>query len=114
MGYSYYKLADGREAGYSVDAKCDVPECEEEINRGLAYLCGENPLVGPRGFTDWGCGNYHCPTHDSDHECFNPPCGAHSATGNLYCLELKGHALPHYDKDMVESFTETEEDLELE
>lgn len=58
MGYGYYTLVDGREAGYNVTATCDEPGCNEEIDRGLYYLCGENPLS-----PDPGCGGYFCGKH---------------------------------------------------
>jgi hypothetical protein len=58
MGYAYYTLADGREAGYGVDALCDHPDCGAEIDRGLAYLCGQRPGGYPHG-----CGDYFCSGH---------------------------------------------------
>lgn len=73
MGYSYYVLPDGREAGYAVDAVCDYPDCEEEIDRGLGYLCG----IAPDGWRDPkapGCGKYFCSAHlfEGTHDCPNP------------------------------------------
>jgi len=72
MGYGYYVLPDGREAGYMVDVECDQPDCTEEINRGLAYLCGSNP-DGHRDSEEPGCGKYFCYEHlDTDvHDCPN-------------------------------------------
>jgi len=58
MGYAYYTLPDGREAGYGVEATCDAPDCSTEIDRGLAYLCGENPLGD-----EYGCTGYFCDKH---------------------------------------------------
>jgi hypothetical protein len=58
MGYAYYRLADGREAGYGVGATCDEGSCTAGIDRGLAYLCGESP-----GGDEWGCGGYFCYEH---------------------------------------------------
>ena len=58
MGYAYYVLSDGREAGYNVPATCDEPGCNAEIDRGLAYLCGEMPGGG-----DDCCGDYFCYAH---------------------------------------------------
>lgn len=47
-----------RDIGYGVPAYCDHPECSEEINRGLSYVCGGEPFGGERG-----CGLYFCPEH---------------------------------------------------
>ena len=58
MGYGYYVLPDGREAGYGVEATCDKDGCEEKIDRGLGYLCG----VGPGG-SETSCGGYFCDAH---------------------------------------------------
>lgn len=58
MGYAYYLLSDGREAGYSVVAECDWPGCGAVIDRGLAYLCGEVPEGG-----EDSCGGYFCGAH---------------------------------------------------
>ena len=60
MGYGTYLLPDGREAGYNVDAVCDEPGCTQQIDRGLAYLCGDRPLG--LGLTT-GCGGYFCGDH---------------------------------------------------
>jgi hypothetical protein len=73
MGYSYYVLPDGREAGYGVEATCDRDGCEEQIDRGLGFLCGQHP-DGHRTDGDPGCGRYFCTArwHDADHDCPNP------------------------------------------
>lgn len=47
----------GRPIGYGVDATCDYPGCEEEIDRGLAHVCGR--MHGG----DNGCGGYFCHKH---------------------------------------------------
>lgn len=47
-----------RDIGYGVPAYCDHPECNEEIDRGLSYVCGGEPYGGDRG-----CGLYFCPEH---------------------------------------------------
>lgn len=73
MGYGYYVLNDGREAGYNVVAKCDGAGCKVVIDRGLGYLCGRMP-EGFRDFEDWGCGFYFCGQHLSRHDCPNPQC----------------------------------------
>lgn len=47
-----------RHIGYAVLAICDHPDCDEEINRGLGYVCGGEPYGGERG-----CGLYFCEKH---------------------------------------------------
>ncbi|SDK79467.1 hypothetical protein [Streptomyces indicus] len=61
MGYALYTVhRNGEEidAGYSVEATCEEPECSEQIDRGLAYLCGAIP-----GGDEYGCGGYFCGAH---------------------------------------------------
>lgn len=57
MGYQIYEI-DGRDCGYGVPAWCDHPDCTEEIDRGLAYVCGSEPAGG-----EHGCGLYFCEAH---------------------------------------------------
>ncbi len=89
MGWAFCGDVDGRPVGYGVVAKCDFPGCEEMIDRGLAYLCGE--MHDP---TEWGCGKYFCGKHREQavHKCEFPreegaedeqPCkpGEHKWTG---------------------------------
>lgn len=47
-----------RDIGYGVPAWCDHPDCSEEIDRGLSYVCGGAPHGG-----DTGCGLYFCLGH---------------------------------------------------
>lgn len=47
-----------RDIGYDVPATCDHPGCEEEIDRGLGYVCGGEPYGG-----EHGCGLYFCGAH---------------------------------------------------
>jgi hypothetical protein len=58
MGYASYTTADGREAGYSVTAHCDEDSCTVEIDRGLAYLCGDSPHGD-----EYGCSKFYCGQH---------------------------------------------------
>jgi len=44
--------------GYGVLAYCDHPDCHEEIDRGLAYVCGGEPYGGNEG-----CGLFFCGKH---------------------------------------------------
>jgi hypothetical protein len=74
MGYAYYVLADGREAGYAVEDVCNQDGCEAKIDRGLAFLCGKTP-----GGDEYGCGGYFCGedlTFDQCPSCWetNPLC----------------------------------------
>lgn len=59
MGWSigYDKHWD-RDIGYGVPAICDHPACNEQIDRGLSYVCGGEPYGGNRG-----CGLYFCHKH---------------------------------------------------
>jgi hypothetical protein len=56
MGYSCYQL-HGRDQGYGVPCKCDHPDCDEEIHRGIAFACGGNPMEN--------CGLFFCNKHRS-------------------------------------------------
>jgi hypothetical protein len=48
-----------RDIGYGVPAKCDHPQCDKNIDRGLAYVCcGQRPRGGEEG-----CGLYFCGEH---------------------------------------------------
>lgn len=67
MGWAFGENAEGREIGYGVVATCDFPGCTEEIDRGLAYLCGDPPYAD-----EWGCGKYFCPKHRHNHDCPYP------------------------------------------
>lgn len=49
---------NGRDIGYGVPALCDYPNCNEEIHRGLSYVCGEAPYGG-----EHGCGLFFCYDH---------------------------------------------------
>lgn len=47
-----------RDIGYGVPCYCDHPECNENIDRGLSYVCGSEPYGGADG-----CGLYFCEKH---------------------------------------------------
>lgn len=47
-----------RDIGYGVPCKCDHPDCNSTIHRGLAYVCGGEPHGGEEG-----CGLYFCSKH---------------------------------------------------
>ncbi|QOV99959.1 hypothetical protein RCF27_05935 [Rhodococcus pyridinivorans] len=93
MGFVYYILPDGREAGYGVEAECDDPECHRRIDRGRGYLCGHNPL-GSKEDDEAGCGNYFCHRHLPDHRCPLPECGVR-CDDELPCSLVAGHHRPH-------------------
>lgn len=56
MGYGVYHN-NGRWAGYGVPALCDHPDCGADIDRGIAYMCGEEPG------SEKGCGLFFCGNH---------------------------------------------------
>jgi hypothetical protein len=47
-----------RDIGYGVPCVCDHPDCNEEIDRGLSYVCGGEPYGGDRGCGLFFCGNH--------------------------------------------------------
>lgn len=98
MGYSYYTLPDGREAGYAIDAECDLPGCHTQINRGLDYLCGRYPF-GHKDSDESGCGNYYCEDHRYQHDCPTPECGLFPVDGGASCDLAEVHELPHRNGD---------------
>jgi hypothetical protein len=61
MGYALYEITrngETIEAGYAVDTVCEEDGCYEQIDRGLAHLCGAQP-----GGDEYGCGGYYCGDH---------------------------------------------------
>jgi hypothetical protein len=75
MGWSLgYDSNWGRWIGYGVPAWCDHPKCMEEIDRGLAYVCGNEPYGGEKG-----CGLYFCPKHQVDFDQRCPRCARYKA-----------------------------------
>ncbi len=59
MGWAHCgKDKYGRYIGYGEVALCDHETCIENIDRGLAYVCG-----GMHGGRDHGCGRYFCEQH---------------------------------------------------
>jgi len=58
MGYAHYDTPRGP-AGYDVEDVCHQPGCTEEIDRGVGYLCGDQP--GEDG--SYGCGWWFCAEH---------------------------------------------------
>jgi hypothetical protein len=59
MGWSSGVNFEGRTIGYGHDGVCEHEGCEEEIDLGLSYVCGD--LAGVYG--EAGCGHYFCPEH---------------------------------------------------
>lgn len=47
-----------RDIGYGVPAYCDHPRCQAKIDRGLSYVCGDEPYGGEKG-----CGLFFCGEH---------------------------------------------------
>lgn len=66
MGWSIgYDEFWKRDIGYGVPATCDHPECDQRIDRGLAYVCGhQHPYGGEEG-----CGLYFCHAHGGGSLC---------------------------------------------
>jgi hypothetical protein len=60
-----------RDIGYGVPSICDFPACNEEIDRGLSFVCGGEPYGG-----EYGCGLFFCPKHLS----YRKPRGADNDT----------------------------------
>ena len=53
-----------RDIGYGVPSICDHPDCNEEIDRGLGYVCGNGVYGG-----EDGCGLFFCSKHQvGDHQ----------------------------------------------
>ena len=53
----------GQQTGYGVSAVCDEPGCDEQIDRGLGYLCGDNYILGALHDHDFTCAKYYCEKH---------------------------------------------------
>lgn len=59
MGWGHgYDTNWKRDIGYNVPAYCDHPDCNKVIDRGLSYVCNEEPYGGEEG-----CGLFFCPEH---------------------------------------------------
>lgn len=70
-----------RDIGYGVPAICDHPLCNNEIHRGLGYVCGQEPYGG-----DKGCGLFFCYEHLYPDICDN-------------CLDNKPPFIPKSDTE---------------
>lgn len=77
MGYACYHTPHGL-AGYAVEDVCHAEGCTEEIDRGLAHLCGNTPGVDD----DTGCGWWFCDAH-----LYSPPPGADLGGDTWLCDE---------------------------
>jgi hypothetical protein len=53
-----------RDIGYGVPTVCDHPDCSEQIDRGLSYVCAQEPYGG-----EDGCGLYFCMNHLGSGQC---------------------------------------------
>jgi hypothetical protein len=105
MGWSYGVLSDGREVGYAVQTVCETQGCENQIDRGLGYLCGQM-----HGQDDGeGCGHYFCGEH------LVVGCGPNSMCDSCYdqwcqenpeiCCEC-GYPIDSLDAERYHSFEE--------
>lgn len=58
MGYSvYFSAKNNRWQGYGVPAYCDHPNCQNVIDRGVGYICCDNPNHTA------SCGGFFCELH---------------------------------------------------
>jgi len=91
MGWSIgFDAKWDRDIGYGVPAECDYPDCKEEIDRGLSYVCGSDPYGG-----EFGCGLYFCGIHLE----FVKPRG--SSDSIQLCSRCKRHRHPFKPKPDV-------------
>jgi len=58
MGWANCTNGAGRAVGYAIEAECDHKDCDAQIDRGLAYVCG-----GMHDGGEHGCGGYFCYYH---------------------------------------------------
>lgn len=70
MGYQVYRVKKTTESGYrfggyGVPAVCEYPDCNEEIDRGMSFACGDEP------FSETGCDRYFCSKHKDNYKGFN-------------------------------------------
>jgi hypothetical protein len=66
MGYAHYTINRNGlqiEAGYGVEDICNRDDCNEKIDRGIAYLCGATPGGDEHGCGYYFCGYYFCGGH---------------------------------------------------
>lgn len=64
MGWSLgYDSNWNRWVGYGVPAWCDHPKCNEEIDRGLSYVCCGQKVYGGYDERGGGCGLFFCSAH---------------------------------------------------
>lgn len=62
MGWGYCGTDDrGRDIGYNIPATCDHEGCDEEIHRGIAYVCGNM-----HSNDEYSCGQYFCDKHQQN------------------------------------------------
>lgn len=91
MGWSIgYDSSWERDIGYGVPAECDHPDCTAQIDRGLSYVCGEEPYGG-----DAGCGLYFCGAHRQ-----------YRRRGYSVCLHCALHREPFDPKPDVKEWVE--------
>ncbi|MBZ6211601.1 hypothetical protein KVH31_34465 [Streptomyces olivaceus] len=58
MHGTVYRNGRQIDVGYGVPTTCEQPGCTEQIDRGLAYLCGS-----VHGGDEYSCGGYFCGQH---------------------------------------------------
>jgi hypothetical protein len=64
MGWAYCgEDSEGRQIGYGVEAKCDHPDCDVIIDRGMSYACGDTHGDGDGTVDYMYCEKYFCSAH---------------------------------------------------
>jgi hypothetical protein len=70
MGWSIgYDSNWKRDIGYGVPAICDHPKCNNEIDRGIGYVCGGEPYGGEKGCGLFFCGEHQVGSHQRCKKC---------------------------------------------
>lgn len=62
MGWAFGENDRGEPVGYGIPDTCNQDGCEVDIDRGLAYCCG-NILSAAFSGDGPGCGRYFCSAH---------------------------------------------------
>jgi len=91
MGWAIGTGANGRDIGYGVPAICDKPGCNNKIDRGLSYCCGEF-------ISDNGCGLYFCLSHLA----YRKP--RYEEQSVLFCLRCNSYKPPYEPKEDIEEW----------
>ena len=83
--------SQGRPIGYAFPAVCDHPGCEERIDRGIAYVCGDM-----HGEDEVSCEKYFCENHKRN---FVLGCNHETTVCDACARLLRGDESWRYDKE---------------